>query len=174
MNRALWQRIRLVAFDVDGTLTDGGIYLGPDGECLKRFHARDGMGMVMARRAGLVVGLISGRKSAITKRRAAELGLDFCYDGVDDKVAALQAELTARRWTWEQAAFMGDDCNDVPILERVALAAVPADADALASAVATYRTRAVGGQGAAREWLDLLLAVRAEQPAPDSKGEQHD
>lgn len=160
MNYEQWRRIRLVAFDVDGTLTDGGIYLAGDGECMKRFHARDGMGMVMARKAGLVVGLISGRTSAITQRRATELGLDFCYDGIQDKVAVLEAELTARGWGWENAAFMGDDINDVALLQRVGLAAVPADADSSAASWAAYHSRFRGGQGAAREWLDRLLAIR--------------
>ena len=164
MNAELWRRIRLVAFDVDGTLTDGSIYLGTDGECLKSFCARDGMGMVLARRAGLVVGFISGRASAITRRRAAELGLDFCYDGAHDKVAVLEAELQSRGYTWEEAAFMGDDINDVPVLQRVALAAVPADADVSAAAVAMYRSRHNGGRGAAREWLDQWLALREESP----------
>lgn len=169
MNAALWRRIRVVAFDVDGTLTDGSIYLGADGEALKRFCARDGMGMVLARRAGLVVGLISGRASAITRRRAAELELDFCYDGAHDKVAVLEAELTSRGYTWKDAAFMGDDINDVPVLQRVALAAVPADADVSAAAVAQYRSRCNGGRGAAREWLDRWLSYHDGAPQGDGQ-----
>lgn len=154
--------IRLLAFDVDGTLTTGTICMGPEGEISKTFHARDGMGMVLARKAGLVVGIITGRAGAITERRANELGLDFCCTGVRDKVAVMEELLQTHGLTWEEAGFMGDDWNDLGVLVRVGVSAAPADATKEVLDTVHLRMQSSGGQGAAREWIEMILQAQGK------------
>lgn len=151
------QRLRLIALDVDGTLTTGHLFIGPEGERLKAFHARDGMGIVLARRAGLKVGIITGRKSPITQRRSEELQMDFCAQGAADKVTALAQVLEEFGCTWEEAGFMGDDSNDLGVLARVGMAAAPADGTAEARELADFVATKEGGRGAVREWLEYIL-----------------
>lgn len=154
------QKLKLLAFDVDGTLTQGDIHMSEQGECEKIFNVRDGMGMILARVLGLKVGIITGRKGDITPRRAADLKLDFCLTGISDKVAAMQGLLDEYGWAWEEAGYMGDDLNDLGVLARVGMAAVPADATPEATAQADVVLRHCGGEGAAREWIEMVLKAQ--------------
>lgn len=149
--------IKLIAFDVDGTLTDGSLILGPEGEVCKKFNARDGLGLSLAHRMGYTVGFITGRKSPFAERRAQELSLDFVLDGVDDKVSALDRLLKKYGFSWEEAAYMGDDLNDLPLLLRVGLPAVPQDACGDCLEAAHFISSCKGGEGAARSLIERII-----------------
>jgi len=151
------RRIKLVLFDVDGVLTDGRLHYGPSGEVMKTLHARDGHGMVLLRSAGLVTGVLSGRDSEIVRTRMRELGARHVIQGSRDKSASLDRLLQSTGFTEEEIAFMGDDVNDVRVMERVGLSAAPCDAADEALAVADFVARKSGGLGAARELCDLIL-----------------
>jgi 3-deoxy-D-manno-octulosonate 8-phosphate phosphatase (KDO 8-P phosphatase) len=151
--------IKMLLLDVDGVLTDG-TFERHGTEEIKRFHSRDGIGFVLARRAGLKMGLISGRSSKAVEHRARELKLDFVRLGTDDKLSALQQALEQEGLSEEQVAFMGDDLPDLPVLSRVGLSASVADAHAEVKSRVDYVTRARGGFGAARELVDEILAAK--------------
>jgi 3-deoxy-D-manno-octulosonate 8-phosphate phosphatase (KDO 8-P phosphatase) len=151
------RRIRVVLFDVDGVLTDGGVYVHPDGTESKRFDIKDGAAIVIARRAGLTVGLLSARQSASTLHRARQLGIDPVRQGVSDKAAAFDDLLRAQDWLLEEVAYMGDDVVDLPVLMRVGLAACPADAVPEVQAVAHLVSPRPGGHGAARSLIEDIL-----------------
>jgi len=147
--------------DVDGVLTDGCIYIGGERE-VKRFNIRDGLGIVMARRAGLKVGWVSARPSAATKLRADELKVDFLVQQGDhtSKTAAIEALLAQEKLNWSDICFVGDDIIDLGPLTRANLAVAVGDGVAEAKAAAHYVTRAGGGQGAIRETLELILKAQ--------------
>jgi 3-deoxy-D-manno-octulosonate 8-phosphate phosphatase (KDO 8-P phosphatase) len=158
-------RIRLLVLDVDGVLTDGRLWFGPDGEMLKAFHVRDGVGIKAVLGAGIEVGIISGRQSQVVANRAAELGISRVYQGSMDKLTPYREILTASGLVDEQVAFIGDDLIDIPILSRVGFAAAPADAVGEILPYIHFQTTNRGGWGAVREVCDLLLK---EQGAWDS------
>lgn len=148
--------------DVDGVLTDGRLHLAAGGEVFKSFHVRDGLAVKLARAAGLAVGILSARDSAIVAARAAELGVDEVVQGRDDKGAAL-AELAARRGLDLAAiAYLGDDLQDLPVLAAVGLAAAPADAAREVQAAVDFVTEARGGHGAVRELVERVLVARGD------------
>src|SRR5918996_268642 len=122
------RRLRLLLSDVDGVLTDGTVLFLPEGGEAKAFHIRDGLGIVLAQRAGLRTGLLSGRRSVVVERRAAELGMSVVLQGAEDKGAALQAILSEQGLAAHEVAYMGDDVNDLPAMRQVGLSAAPADA----------------------------------------------
>ena len=155
------QGVRLALFDVDGVLTDGGLYLDENGEPLKRFHVLDGQGLRLLQDAGLTVAVISGRDSPALRARLHSLGIAPAHTrlGVGDKLPAAQALLAALGLDWAQVAVIGDDWPDLPLLARTAFACAPPQAHPEALARAHYITRAAGGQGAAREFCDLLLTA---------------
>lgn len=153
------QGIRVAFFDVDGVLTDGGLYYGPDGEALKRFHTLDGHGLKLLARAGIQVVVISGRDSAALRTRLAELGIQRCHLGVGQKVAMAEQTLAELSLSWDQTAAMGDDWPDLGVLRRAHFACAPPGAHREARALADYVTQAPGGGGAAREFCDLLLVA---------------
>ncbi|MCU0635005.1 MAG: hypothetical protein MUE41_09035 [Gemmatimonadaceae bacterium] len=161
--------IRWVGFDVDGVLTDAGVYIGQhDGRRveLKRFDIRDGFGIKLLQSAGLDVALVSARVSAATAERAAELGItDVVQDDAGHKQRAIATLLASKGLDWSQAAFMGDDLPDVAVLQRVALGVAPADAVADARARAALVLSSRGGRGAVREFADWLLRMRGEYDA---------
>lgn len=146
--------------DVDGVLTDGGLYYDRRGHQLLRFNAKDGLGLKLARQAGLKVGLFSGRASAALDRRAAELGLDLCMGGIGDKAASFDDFLERHHTEATRVAFIGDDLPDLVVLARCGLAFAPADAVAEVRAVAHRVLDAGGGHGAAREAVEAILKAR--------------
>lgn len=154
-------RIRLLVLDVDGVLTDGRLYYGPRGESLKVFHVRDGSGIKRVVDAGIVVAIISGRKSAAVARRARDLGIRHVTQGASDKLAALSRLAKARGVPLEHCACVGDDTPDAPILAAAGVGIAVADAHPDALAVADLVTSRPGGRGAVREVCDWLLAARA-------------
>jgi len=151
------EKIKLFAFDVDGTLTPGTLIFGENGEAYKAFHARDGMVLGLAHHMGYITGLITGRTSDIVKARAKELSMDFVVMGARDKAAALEEILTKYNLSWDEAAFMGDDLNDLPLFGRVGLCGCPADGCAEAKGEADFVSSFKGGAGAAREFVEEIL-----------------
>jgi 3-deoxy-D-manno-octulosonate 8-phosphate phosphatase (KDO 8-P phosphatase) len=153
------QDIRVAFFDVDGVLTDGGVYFSEHGETLKRFSILDGYGLKLLRMAGITPAVITGRDSKPLRVRLQALGIEHVRYGTEDKLPAAEAMLSLLGLTWAQAAAIGDDWPDLPVLQRVAFAAAPANAHAEVRAIAQYVTAARGGEGAAREFCDLLLTA---------------
>ncbi len=149
-------------FDVDGVLTDGGLYYGPRGEQLKRFNVQDGLGFRLAQRAGLKLGLLSGRRSKPLELRAAELDFDAVILGSSDKAPAFEKFLEKYETTPRRVAFAGDDLPDLPVLGRCALAFAPADAAEEVRAAAHRVLERPGGAGAAREMIELILKARGD------------
>jgi len=152
--------IRLLILDVDGVLTDGRLYYGPRGEALKVFHVRDGAGLKQLCAAGLVVAVISGRRSPMTRRRCRELGIRHVLQGVADKQAALQRLCLRLAIAPAECACIGDDTPDVPMMRIAGLAFAVADAHEEARRAAHVVTALPGGHGAVREVCDRLLAAR--------------
>jgi len=153
------QEVRLAFFDVDGVLTDGGVYFSEHGETLKRFSILDGYGLKLLRLAGIVPAVITGRDSKPLRVRLEALGITHVRYGTEDKLPAAQAMLDQLGLSWSQAAAIGDDWPDLPVLTRVGFAAAPANAHAEVRAIAQHVTGARGGEGAAREFCDLLLTA---------------
>ncbi len=151
------KKIKLLLLDVDGVMTDGSIILDNEGNELKRFHVRDGHGIRMIRNAGIVVGIITGRKSKVVEIRARELGIEEVHQKVYQKSAVYEELLSKYNCTDENVAFMGDDVVDQELLKRAALTAVPADAEDAAKKLADLITTRNGGRGAVREFTDLIL-----------------
>ena len=151
--------IQAAIFDVDGVLTDGRLYIGESGEVFKAFHVLDGHGLKLLARVGITPVVITGRDSPAVRRRMADLGLADAFYGVADKLAVAQTLLDARGWAWPQLAVIGDDWPDLPLLARAGFACAPANGHAEARALAHHVTAARGGEGAAREFCDLLLAA---------------
>ncbi len=153
------QGIRVAFFDVDGVLTDGGLYISEAGETLKRFNSLDGHGLKLLQRAGITPAVITGRDSPALRTRLRALGITHAHYGTEDKRPAAEQTLQALGLDWSQAAVIGDDWPDLPVLQRCAFACAPARAHAEARARAHHVTTAAGGNGAAREFCDLLLVA---------------
>jgi 3-deoxy-D-manno-octulosonate 8-phosphate phosphatase (KDO 8-P phosphatase) len=154
--------VRLMAFDVDGTLTDGGLYIGPDGETCKRFSVRDGLGLVLLQRAGIQVALITGRQSKIVSERARELGIVHVLQGVADKADALRSLAQDLGLAPEQTGFMGDDWPDLPGMLAAGFIATVPDAPPEIQRVAHWTAQARAGHGAARELAEHLLREQGQ------------
>jgi 3-deoxy-D-manno-octulosonate 8-phosphate phosphatase (KDO 8-P phosphatase) len=153
------QGIRVAFFDVDGVLTDGGLYLTDQGEWLKRFNILDGLGFKLLQRAGITPVVITGRDAPALRARLQALGVSHAHFGTEDKRPAAEKTLAQLGFDWAQAAGMGDDWPDLPVLRRCAFACAPANAHPEVKANARYVTQASGGEGAAREFCDLLLVA---------------
>ena len=158
------RKVRMVLLDVDGVLTDGRLYFSNSGEEMKTFHTLDGQGIRFAIDAGIDVGIITGRESALVTRRAQDLGISVLFQGVKDKAAALDAICAAHNLHDEDIAYAGDDAPDVPVLERAGLAVSVPLGHACAHAASHAITRAQGGSGAVRELIDFILASQGKQP----------
>jgi 3-deoxy-D-manno-octulosonate 8-phosphate phosphatase (KDO 8-P phosphatase) len=156
-------RIKLFLCDVDGVLTDGSIFIGGERE-FKQFNIRDGLGLVLARRAGLKVGWVSARPSRATKMRADELKIDFLVQQGDatSKTAAIEHLLAQEKLSWEETCFVGDDIIDLGPLQRAGLAVAVGDGVAEVKAAAHFVTRAPGGRGAVREVVELILRAQGK------------
>ncbi len=176
-------KIRLACFDVDGTLTDGRLlYDGshddaaladahPRGREAKAFHVHDGQGLVLLRKAGIEVALITARHSAAAERRGRELGVRV-YIGSSDKLAQVDSVCAELGIARDAVAFMGDDLPDVPAMRAVGLAVAPGNAHAWTAGVAHWRTRADAGAGAARELCDLILVAQETLQMSDVQGDR--
>jgi 3-deoxy-D-manno-octulosonate 8-phosphate phosphatase (KDO 8-P phosphatase) len=152
--------VRLLCVDVDGVLTDAGMYYGPDGEVLKKFNTRDGMGLARVRQAGVAVAIISGEDSAIVHARAAKLKIDDVFSGVSDKLAVIRDLCARSQFALDEVAYIGDDLNDLAAMKCVGLACAVADAAQPLMAVAHYVTQRRGGDGAVREVCELIVAAK--------------
>ena len=155
----LGQNVRVVFFDVDGVLTDGGLYLSEHGETFKRFSTLDGYGVRLLQRVGITPAVITGRDSAALRQRLQALGIVHAHFGCDDKRPAAEATLRLLGFDWASVAAMGDDWPDLPVLRLAALACSPPDAHPEVRAQVHYVTGARAGHGAAREFCDLLLVA---------------
>ncbi len=151
------RQIDLLLLDVDGVLTDGSIVYANNDVEIKAFHVRDGSGLKIWQREGKRAGVITGRSSPVVQRRAAELGLDPVIQGAGDKLAAFDSILAQLALPPEKVCYVGDDLPDLPVLCRCGLAVAVADACAEVIARSHYVTRAVGGRGAVRETIELIL-----------------
>lgn len=152
------KKIKLLATDVDGVLTDAGAYYSENGLELKKFSIRDGMGMTLLRKAGFKVAIVTTENTKIAEMRAKRIQVDDVYQGVVNKTDAIEDLLKKYSLSWDEIAFIGDDINDIPVLRKVGLAVAPANATALNKKVAHFITQNDGGHGCVREVCDLLLA----------------
>ena len=154
------RRIRLMVFDVDGVLTDGRLWFGPQGEALKGFDVRDGLGLKMLAECGVAPALLSGRRSAAVEARAAELGIAHVLQGVDDKAPAFAALLARLGLDAAHAGYMGDDLVDLPVLTRCGLACAPREAPEDVRQRVHYVAAAAAGFGAVREVCEMLMRAQ--------------
>lgn len=153
-------RIKLILFDVDGVLTDGKILLHADGTESKQFDIKDGTAIVWALRLGITIGFLSARASASTAQRAAQLGVTLVHQGVSSKLETYDQIVDELLLEHEQVAYMGDDVLDLPVLGRAGFAAAPSDAVADVRTRAHWVSRARGGDGAARDLIELVLKAQ--------------
>ncbi len=149
--------IELILSDVDGVLTDGGVWYDNQGIESKQFHIRDGLGIHLWGRAGFQFGILTSRTSHLVKVRAAELGIELVRQGVDDKRVAAGRIASERNWTLDQVCYVGDDLPDLPLMRAVGLAIAVADAAPEVRAAAQWITSLPGGQGAVREAIEKIL-----------------
>ena len=159
------RNIRMVLLDVDGVMTDGRVLLLPDGQEVKFFSIHDGFGIVCAMKSGIRIGIISGRSSPSLKIRCEELGIEDLYMEKMDKLPVLEQIVKNRNLTYDQIAFIGDDVPDLPVLEKVGLSVAPANAHESVKSRVDLVLGKSGGDGAVREFLDLLLEVQGKAEA---------
>ena len=158
------QKIRGLAIDVDGVLTDGGLWWGPNGEEWKRFCFADIMGVSLARRAGFILALISGENSPLVGRYAEKMLIKHLVKGCRDKATAVRDFASAAGVSLAEICFMGDDVNDLPAMKISGYSAAPANAAAVVRERVNFVAKAAGGNGAVRELVDALLAARHLDP----------
>lgn len=157
--------VRLAVFDVDGVLTDGKLYFLPDGGEFKTFNTLDGHGIKMLIASGVQTAIISGRKSPVVERRAQNLGIQHLFQGREDKLVVLEQLLGELGLGYEQVAYLGDDLPDLPVIRRVGLGMAVANANAFVRQHAHGTTQARGGEGAAREFCELILCAQGNLEA---------
>ncbi|HXY53785.1 MAG TPA: HAD-IIIA family hydrolase [Nitrospirota bacterium] len=155
--RAKAKNIKFLLLDVDGVMTDGRIILDNQGNELKAFHVRDGHGIKLAQKAGIIVGIITGRKSDVVNVRARELGIQEVHQGAHEKIAVYDALIAKYGFRDSEVAYIGDDVVDVDIFKRVGLAVAVADSDPAIKSHADIVTRAEGGRGSVREVINIIL-----------------
>ncbi|MDP1526620.1 MAG: phenylphosphate carboxylase subunit delta [Rhodocyclaceae bacterium] len=153
-------KIRLMGFDVDGVMTDGRLYFGPEGDFCKAFFSRDGLGLKLLAKSGVKLAIITGRDSPIVTKRAANLGIDLVLQGVEDKRTAMAGLLADAGLDFSAAGYMGDDMIDLPVLKACSFSATVPDAHALVRQHACYVTQAPAGAGAVREICELILRAQ--------------
>ena len=154
--------IKAIFFDVDGVLTDGKIIYDETGKEIKNFNVKDGQIISYLKKAGIVVGAISGRESGATAKRAAELKLDFCHQAILDKAETFQKLIDHYKFKNREVAFVGDDINDIPVFRIAGLSACPCDTFEYVKETVDLVTKAKGGRGVLREVADLVLAARGD------------
>ena len=168
IDRARASALRLLALDVDGVLTDGRLYYGNDGEELKAFNIKDGVGLKLLQQAGVAVAIITGRRSQIVERRATELGIAHVVQGREDKRAALEELCASLDLALSQCAYMGDDLPDLGALRAVAIGLAPADAVEAVAEAADWQSRYPGGGGCVREACEQLLHAMDRREATEA------
>ena len=149
-------KIKLLGMDVDGTLTDGRIYMGQDGEIMKAFDVKDGYGIVQFRKSGGIPVVITGRESRIVEQRCRELGITELHQGVSDKLGCLMSVAERYGLEREQVAYIGDDLNDLDCIHYAGISACPADAAGIVKASVDFVCSQEGGRGAVREFIEWL------------------
>ena len=158
------ESIRLFVTDVDGVLTDGGMYYGEAGQEMKRFHVWDGMGIKLLQAAGVVTGIITALNTKIVARRGADLKIPEIHQGISDKLKVIHLLAQKHQASLEEIAYMGDDLNDLAALEAIGFSACPANARPEVYESVHYVCRNMGGQGAVREVADLILMAKGIYP----------
>ncbi len=156
----LAKKIKLLALDVDGVLTDGSVIYGNNGEELKTFNTLDGLGIRLLQQAGIEIAIITGRQSDMVQRRGSELGVTHILQKRNDKLNALEELCALLDISLDQTAYMGDDLPDLPAMKQASIGIAPNNAHADVASIALYRTTAIGGHGAVREACDMLLKAR--------------
>ncbi|KRW57467.1 KdsC family phosphatase [Pseudomonas sp. TTU2014-080ASC] len=171
MNHDLLQRgknIKLAVFDVDGVLTDGKLYFLVDGSEFKTFNTLDGHGIKMLINSGVRTAIITGRTTPVVERRAKNLGIQHLYQGREDKLVVLDELLSELGLDYDQVAYLGDDLPDLPVIRRVGLGMAVANADGFVRQHAHGTTQARGGEGAAREFCELIMKAQGTLEAAQS------
>jgi len=154
------RRVKLVCVDVDGTLTDGGMYYSAQGEVMKRFDTRDAMGLALLRKIGVAVAIISSEDTDIVTARARKLDIKDVFPGVKDKYSCVKRLLEKKNLRWDELAFIGDDVNDHAVLKEAGFSACPADAQGMTDSIVKYVCKRTGGHGAVREVCDLIISAK--------------
>ncbi len=149
--------------DVDGTLTDGKIYMSENGELMKAFNIKDGYGITLLKQCDIIPVILTGRTSKIVDNRAAELGITHIYQGVKEKVAFLDTLLKTSHLKMDEVAYMGDDDNDLDCMKRCALAGCPSDASKRVISTCHFVSKYPGGQGAVRDFIEQILTINGKQ-----------
>ncbi len=160
------KKIKLLLLDVDGVMTDGSIILDNQGNETKAFHVRDGLGIKLAQKAGIQIGIITGRTAEVVNVRARELGIKEVHQGAKDKIVVYETVKKKYGLLDEEVAYMGDDVVDLSILKRVGLAATVADADPMVKPHVDRVTKAEGGRGAVREVINFILTCQGKLHIP--------
>jgi len=158
-------RIKLIAFDIDGVMTDGGLHYTDDGHELKTFNVQDGLGIKLAQRQGFEIAIVTGRTSGVVARRAADLGVEHVFQGVGDKHSVATRLLAQLGLDWPDLAFMGDDLIDLRAMAACGLAIAPANARPITKARAHLVTESGGGHGAVREAIEFILDAQGKLDA---------
>ncbi|WP_201276722.1 KdsC family phosphatase [Bacillus sp. SB49] len=156
------ENVKLIVLDVDGVLTDGKLYIGSDQVEYKPFHTKDGMGLSLARYAGIKTAIITGRKSPSVEKRAGELKIDFVYQGIHHKQKVLDEILESLSLTMEDVCYVGDDINDLPVLRNAGFSCAPSDGVEIVKRDVDFVTKAKGGEGAVREVVEAILQEKGD------------
>jgi len=160
--RSLAAQVRLMGFDIDGVMTDGRLYFGPQGDFCKAFFSRDGLGLKLLAKSSVKLAIITGRDSPIVTQRAANLGISLVLQGIEDKRAAMDSLLAREQLSREQCGYMGDDLVDLPLLKTCGFSATVPDAHPLVRQHACYIARAAAGAGAVREVCEFILRAQGQ------------
>jgi YrbI family 3-deoxy-D-manno-octulosonate 8-phosphate phosphatase len=163
VSRNVLQRIRLFATDLDGVLTDGGMYYAESGDEWKKFNTRDGMGIKLLQRAGIITAIVTQERTKLVARRAEKLTIPELHQGVMDKLSCVREMAARHGLTLSQVAFIGDDINDLETLKEVGFSATPADGMPTVAAAVDYICRKKGGEGAVREIIEMILEAQGSK-----------
>jgi len=167
---ALLEEISLFATDVDGVLTDAGMYYSESGDEWKKFNTRDGMGIKLLQKAGLITAIVTQERTRLVARRAEKLAIPELHQGVMDKLSVIREMAARHRLSLQQVAYIGDDVNDIEALKAVGFSAAPADGIPQVLKVVDYICQKKGGEGAVRELAELILQSRVEVKADKRRG----
>ena len=158
------RRVRLFATDVDGVLTDAGMYYAESGDEWKKFNTRDGMGIKLLQKAGIITAIVTQERTKLVARRAEKLAIPELHQGVMDKLSLVREMAARHGLTLSQVAYIGDDINDLETLKAVGFSASPADGMPQVAAVVDYICRKKGGEGAVREIIEMILEAQQQRP----------